>query len=49
MLINDHNNDFNKGKSTFTLDINKFADWTMSEFESYLNNGLKKIPIRKFN
>ena len=31
-LINNHNTDFNNGESTFTLDINKFADWTIDEF-----------------
>lgn len=45
-LINDHNTDFNNGESTFTLEINKFADWTIDEFMIYVNKGLKKIPVR---
>jgi len=48
-LINDHNTDFNNGESTFTLEINKFADWTIDEFMIYVNKGLKKISNGLFN
>ncbi|KAK9876792.1 hypothetical protein WA026_015030 [Henosepilachna vigintioctopunctata] len=39
-VIEAHNSLFEKGQYSFTMGINKFSDWTDSEFDSFVNGGL---------
>ncbi|KAK9879512.1 hypothetical protein WA026_006582 [Henosepilachna vigintioctopunctata] len=41
-FIEAHNQLFESGQSTFSMGINQFADWSRSEFSSYVNQGLVK-------
>ena len=34
--INAHNEEFNQGKHTYTLGVNRFADWTNQEWKDSL-------------
>lgn len=45
-IIHDHNEEFNAGKHTFELGVNKFADMTSDEFRSVMN-GVKFPAIRE--
>ena len=46
-VINQHNILFINNGTSYTLDINRFADWVPTEFISYVNQGLKVENMKK--
>lgn len=43
-MIEDHNLDYNSGKSSFWMELNRFSDFSVAEYRTMLGLKMKAVP-----